>query len=135
MINQPDSKLDTLNELFRFRVISFAGIANAGPMVNYLKEYASEVRHLPFPDHYEYSPKDLEDIQRYYDTFEGGNKIMVTTEKDLMRLKHPRVWDIAQRMNIYILPVEVSFKDKEAEFNELVLKYVRTNRIHFEKHT
>lgn len=135
MINQPDKKLDTLNELFRFRVISFAGIANAEPMVNYLKEYASEVRHLPFPDHYEYSPKDLEDILRYYDTFEGGNKILVTTEKDLMRLKHPRVWDLAQRMNIYILPVEVNFKDKEAEFNELVLKYVRTNRIHFEKHS
>lgn len=134
-INKPESRIDTLNELYRFRVISFAGIANVSPMLNYLKEYASDVRHLPFPDHYDFTPKDLEDIQRYYDSFEGGNKILVTTEKDLMRLKHPRVWDIAQRMNIYILPVEVTFKDKEQEFNELVLKYVRTNRIHFEKHS
>jgi hypothetical protein len=54
---------------------------------------------------------------------------MVTTEKDLMRLKNKSVWPIAQRMQIYILPVEVSFKDKEEEFNETILKYVRANRI------
>ncbi len=134
-INQPESKIDTLNDLFRFLVISFAGIANAGPMVNYLKEYSSDVKHLPFADHYEYSLKDLEDIERYYQSFEGGNKILVTTEKDLMRLKNPAIWHIAQRMNIYILPVEVNFKDKEEEFNELVMKYVRANRIQYEKNS
>ena len=58
-----NEKIDTLNDLFRYRIISFAGIANATPMINYLKEYASEVRHLPFDDHHEYSPKDLEDIR------------------------------------------------------------------------
>src|SRR4030095_2458104 len=112
-ISNPDEKLDTLNDLFRFRVISFAGIANAGPMINYLKEYAADVRHLPFSDHHEYTMKDLEDIERYYNSFEGGNKVLVTTEKDLMRLKNKNIWPIAQRMNIYVLPVEVTFKDKE----------------------
>ncbi|HQQ93383.1 MAG TPA: tetraacyldisaccharide 4'-kinase [Bacteroidia bacterium] len=134
-INDPAKKMDTLNELFRYLVISFAGIANASTMTNYLKEYASELRHLPFPDHHEYQEKDLEDIERFYQSFEGGNKILVTTEKDLMRLKHPRIWQIVSRMNIFILPVEVSFKDKEQEFNELILKYVRTNRIQYEKYT
>ncbi len=134
-LDNQNNKLDTLNELFRFRVISFAGIANAQPMVNYLKEYAAEVRHLPFPDHHEYTLKDLEDIEKYYSSFEGGNKILVTTEKDLMRLKNNSVWEIARSMNIYILPVEVTFKDKEEELNELILKYVRTNRIYHQKYT
>lgn len=134
-IHNTQDKLDTLNDLFRFRVISFAGIANAQPMVNYLKEYAAETRHLPFPDHHEYSLKDLEDIERYYESFEGSNKILVTTEKDLMRLKNDAVWDIAKRMNIYILPVEVNFKDKEEEINGLILNYVRTNRIYHQKYT
>lgn len=134
-LNNQNNKLDTLNDLFRYRVISFAGIANADPMVNYLKEYAAEVRHLPFPDHHEYTLKDLEDIEKYYNSFEGGNKILVTTEKDLMRLKNNSVWDVARTMNIYILPVEVTFKDKEEELNELILKYVRTNRIYHQKYT
>ncbi|MDI1355472.1 MAG: tetraacyldisaccharide 4'-kinase [bacterium] len=134
-VNKPTETIDTLNDLFRYRVISFAGIANAQPMVNYLKEYAAEVRHLEFADHYEYSLKDLSDIERYYHSFEGGNKILVTTEKDLMRLKAESVWGLAQSMNIYILPVEVTFKDKEQELNELILKYVRSNRIHHQKYS
>ena len=133
--SNPNEKIDTLNDLFRFRVISFAGIANAQPMVNYLKEYAAELRHLSFDDHHDYSLKDLEDIDRYYQGFEGGNKILVTTEKDLMRLKNKAIWEVAKRMNIYVLPVDVTFKDKEEEFNEAVLKYVRTSRFHHEKYS
>lgn len=133
--SNPSEKLDTLNDLFRFRVISFAGIANATPMINYLKEYASEVRHLPFDDHHAFIPKDLEDIERYYNSFEGGNKILVTTEKDMMRLKNASVVKIAERMNIFVLPIEITFKEKEEEFNQEILKYVRTNRIYHQKYS
>ena len=121
--------------MFRYRIISFAGIANATPFISYLKEYAAEVRHLPFSDHHDYVIKDLEDIERYYQSLEGGNKILVTTEKDLMRLKNKTIWDIAKRMNIFVLPVEITFKDKEEEFNNLILKYVRANKIYHEKYS
>jgi tetraacyldisaccharide 4'-kinase len=134
-VTNSQEKLSTLNELFRFRVVSFTGIANPQPMVNYLKEYAAELSHLPFPDHYEYQLKDLEDIEKYYQGLSGGNKILVTTEKDLMRLKNKTVWDFVQKLNLYILPVEVTFKDKEEEFDQLILKYVRTNRIYHQKYS
>lgn len=133
-ISNPNEKIDTLKDLFRYRIISFAGIANAQPMINYLKEYSAEVRHLPFGDHHEYQTKDLEDIERYYRSIEGGNKILVTTEKDLMRLRNPAIWSIAERMNIFVLPIEITFKDKEEDFNNLILKYVRTNRIYHQKY-
>lgn len=134
-ITNSNEKIDTLNELFRYRVVSFAGIANAEPFVNYLKEYAALVSHLPFTDHHNYSVKDLEDIERYFRSFEGGNKILVTTEKDYMRLKNPNIWEIAKRMNIFVLPVEVTFKEKEQEFNELIKKYVTRNRIYHQKYS
>jgi tetraacyldisaccharide 4'-kinase len=134
-ITNREETIDTLNDLYRYRIISFAGIANAKPMVKYLKEYASDVVHLPFADHYDYQTKDLEEIEAYYTSFEGGNKIIVTTEKDFMRLKNEPLWQLAQRLNIYILPVEVTFKDKEEEFDQLILKYVRTNRIYHQKYS
>lgn len=134
-LNNPNDTLSTLNDLYRYTIISFAGIANAGPMVNYLKEYASDCRHLPFNDHHAFSIKDLEDIQRYYDTFQNGSKALVTTEKDLMRLRHPDVWPIASSMNIYILPVEVTFRDKADEFDNLIHTYVRRNKFHHEKYS
>lgn len=134
-VSNYNEKIDTLNDLFRYRVISFAGIANPEPMINYLKEYAADLRHISFDDHHEFSHKDLEDIGRYYDSFEGGNKLLVTTEKDLMRLKNKNIWPIAQRMNIYVLPVEVTFKEKEEEFRESILKYVRSSRIQHHKYS
>jgi tetraacyldisaccharide 4'-kinase len=133
-ISKASEKIDTLRDLFRFRIVAFTGIANADPMINYLKEYAAEVKHLPFSDHQEFTPKHLEDIERYYQSIEGGNKLLVTTEKDLMRLKNTSVWHIAERMNIFVLPIEVTFKEKEEEFNNLILKYVRANRIHHQKY-
>ena len=134
-INNSAVKIDTLNELFQFRVISFTGIADAKPMIDYLKEYAGEVKHLSFDDHHEFSMNDLIDIEKYYHSFTGGNKILVTTEKDLMRLKEKEIWEFAQTLNIYVLPIVVTFKDKEEEFNNLILKYVRTNRIYHQKYT
>jgi tetraacyldisaccharide 4'-kinase len=134
-INNKENKIDTLNDLYRYTVISFAGIANEKPMTNYLKEYAANLKHLKFPDHHEFSIKDLEDIENYYNSIESGNKLLVTTEKDFMRLMINPVWENAKRMNIYILPVEVTFKEKEEEFNQVILKYVRANRIYHKKHS
>jgi tetraacyldisaccharide 4'-kinase len=134
-ISDPEVKIDTLRDLFRFRVIAFTGIANPKPMINYLKEYAADVKHLPFNDHQDFTPKHLDDIDKYYRSIEGGNKILVTTEKDLMRLRNNNVKEVAHRMNIFVLPVEVTFKDKEEEFNNLILKYVRAHRIHHAKYS
>jgi tetraacyldisaccharide 4'-kinase len=134
-ISNVNETLSTLNDLFRYRLIVFTGIANPVPMITYLKEYSAGVSHLPFDDHHDYTVADIANIQKYYESFEGGNKIIVTTEKDLMRLKIPEIWAIAERMNIFVLPLEVTFKDKAEEFNEIILKYVRTNRIYHQKYT
>jgi tetraacyldisaccharide 4'-kinase len=127
--------ISTLNDLYRYRVIAFTGIANAGPMLTYLKEYAMDVKHLPFSDHHQYVEKDLEDIERFHQSFNDPLTLLVTTEKDFMRLKEPNIWAIAKRMNIFVLPVEVTFKEKEEEFNQLITTYVRTNRIYHQKYT
>jgi len=134
-ISNTSEKISTLNDLFRYKLIVFTGIANAEPMITYLKEYSAGVSHLPFNDHHDFTVSDINNIQKYYETFEGGSKLIVTTEKDLMRLKQPEIWAIAERMNIFVLPVEVTFKDKQEEFNEIILKYVRTNRIYHQKYT
>ncbi|MBK7667090.1 MAG: tetraacyldisaccharide 4'-kinase [Sphingobacteriaceae bacterium] len=133
-ISNINETVNTLQDLFRFRLIVFTGIANPSPMITYLKEYSAGVSHLPFDDHHDYTVADIANIQKYYESFEGGNKLIVTTEKDLMRLKTPEIWAIAERMNIFVLPVEVTFKDKAEEFNEIMLKDVRTNRI-YQKYT
>ncbi len=134
-VTDKSQKIIVENELFKYHVMLLTGIANPSTMFTYLKEFANEVYHFPFEDHHEYIPKELEDIQRYYNQLNKPDKIIITTEKDYMRLKNKNVWPIVQKMNLYVLPVEVTFKDKEEEFNQIILKYARTNKFYHSKYS
>ena len=132
------NKLDTINtldDLFRYRIVLFTGIANPTPLITYLKEYASGVTHIDFPDHHEYTIENLATIRDRLDAYEGGNKIIVTTEKDAMRLRGNDLEDTANTLPLYIVPIEVDFKDKTQEFNQIIINYVRTNKFHHRKYS
>ncbi len=131
----PNETIDTLNDLFRYRIVLFTGIGNPTPMVTYLKEYASDVKHIQYPDHHQFTIQDIADIRAELDAFEGGNKIVITTEKDTMRLKGSDLQDIANTLPLYVLPIEVDFKDKAQEFNETIINYVRTNKFYHKKYS
>ncbi len=127
--------VSTLDDLFRFRIVTFTGIANSQPMITYLKEYAASVQHIEFPDHYTYTSEDISLIRQKLDDIEGGNKIIVTTEKDAMRLKSNDLEEIANTLPLYVLPIEIDFKDKTEEFNETILNYARTNKFYHKKYS
>ncbi len=63
------------------------------------------------------------------------NKIVVTTEKDAMRLRGTDLDDITNSIPLYVLPIEVDFKDKAQEFNDIILNYVRTNKFYHKKYS
>ncbi len=127
--------IDTLNDLFRYRIVLFTGIGNPAPMRTYLKEYASDVKHIEYSDHYQFTLQDIIEIRAELDAIEGGNKIVVTTEKDAMRLRSGDLQDIANTLPLYVLPIEVDFKDKTQEFNETIINYVRTNKFYHKKYS
>lgn len=131
----PAETIDTLNDLFRYRIVTFTGIANPTPMITYLKEYASEVKHIQYPDHHQFTLQNIADISAALDAIEGGNKIVVTTEKDAMRLKGTDLQDIANTLPLFILPIEVDFKEKTEEFNQTMINYVKTNKIYHNKYS
>lgn len=127
--------IDTLNDLYRYHILVFTGIGNPQPMVTYLKEYASEVKHVQYPDHYQFTTNDLAHIKAEFDAIKEENKIIVTTEKDAMRLMMPDLESITINLPLYILPIEVDFRDKSQEFNETITDYVRTNKFHHQKYS
>lgn len=130
-----NNTIDTLNELFRYRIVLMTGIGNPEPMLTYLKEYAADVKHIQYPDHHNFTIENLHEVRTVLDEFQGGNKIIVTTEKDAMRLKGEDLLDIANNLPLYVLPIEVDFKDKTQEFNEIIINYVRTNKFYHKKYS
>ena len=120
-------------KLFRYKVLLLTGIANPQTMLTFIKEYADDLTHKAYPDHHNFTPADITEIINLYKTIEGDNKIIITTEKDAMRL---RTYSAQLKdLSIFVLPIEVDFKNKSDEFNEKILSYVNRNKIYHRKYT
>jgi len=129
-------KKETINipmHLFNCNVLLVTGIANPKPMFTYVKEYAEDVVHKVFTDHHHFSDADIEQIKEAYNKIENENKIIITTEKDATRLIS--FVDELKEVSIFVLPIEIDFKNKTEEFNNQILKYARANKIHHSKYS
>ncbi len=110
-------------------IILFSGIANSYPLREYLERKCSEIHVLDFRDHHVYCRKDMELIRKTYENIFTRNKIIITTEKDIMRLKDSLYFSVLKSLPVYYLPVRMKInKEDEYEFNKTILDYVEQNR-------
>ncbi|TYB79295.1 tetraacyldisaccharide 4'-kinase [Bizionia myxarmorum] len=101
----------SLMDLESFTLIT--GIANANPLVAYLKNKGLEFEHLNFPDHHVFTDSDINKLE------EKG--LLLTTEKDFMRLKTFQ----SLNANLFYLPIKAVVHEEEV-FNTSILNYVNT---------
>ena len=82
-----------------------------------------------FDDHHHFNDNDIDMILDGYDSVIGKNKIIVTTEKDLMRLTNSSLINRFENVPLFTIPIEVRFNDEIEEdiFNNLILNYVGKN--------
>ena len=99
------------------------GIANPIPMIEYLKD-TFQLQHIQFADHHAFNTQDIQEIHQKFDTFAIKNKIILTTEKDYMRLKDLIPENLLKKYPWYYLPIAVKM-DEEEKFNDLINQYVR----------
>jgi len=105
---------------------AFCGIGNPKPFVEELKKRYHTVDFLPFGDHHVYREKDMKAVLDWFEKLDGEKKIIVTTEKDAMRLTNSPYLCQFERTPLYDLPVSVRFHEEE-KFNDEILSYVRKN--------
>lgn len=110
-------------------ILLFTGIAKPSILEYHLKDEVNSIRHLRFGDHHNFMINDIQKIVREFDQLKGKNKIILTTEKDAVRLQSAGIKEILGNTPIYYIPVQVQFhgKDKE-EFDEQILEYVTRNK-------
>ena len=108
---------------------AFCGIANPKPFIEELKRRYPSVDFLPFGDHHAYKENDVKAVFNWFENLDGEKKIIVTTEKDAMRLTNSPYLCQFERVPLYVLPVSVRFHEEE-KFNEEILNYVRKNAHH-----
>lgn len=110
-------------------VYLFCGIANPYPLEDYLKRKYNTLITKYFDDHHHFNDNDIDIILDGYDSVIGKNKIIVTTEKDLMRLTNSSLINRFENVPLFTIPIEVRFNDEIEEdiFNNLILNYVGKN--------
>ena len=109
-------------------VVLLTGIARAKNMFFTIKEKVNKIEHLDFPDHHVFTMTDINKVIKAYTDVKEENKIILTTEKDAMRLHVPGIEEILKELPIYYIPVEVDFHGKDkAHFDENILTYVKRN--------
>jgi tetraacyldisaccharide 4'-kinase len=93
------------------KVIAFAGIGNPENFFRLLKDNEVEILdEIKFPDHHKYSKKDLENL---INKKEENNSILITTEKDYLRI------DENYKKNISFLKIEVQVENRDKFIDQI----------------
>lgn len=88
-------------------VLLITGIAHPKSFVKFFKDFPFRVRVMRFPDHHDFSRNDMRQIYRYFSQMQGKKKIIVTTEKDSVRLLHNPYFPFKLKPVTFYLPIRV----------------------------
>lgn len=119
-------QLERLTETNSVMVIT--GIENPTPFIQYIEKNFKLHSHLAFPDHHNFKEKDIEQINQAYSSIAGEHKIVLTTEKDAMRLQELESLNHDLRTKLFYIPIEVEFMNHQKEtFDKQIIDYVKKN--------
>lgn len=109
----------------KLEVILISAIARTDYLVDYLVSQVGEIRNMEFEDHHYFSKHDMSSLHKQFHALESPRKVIITTEKDAMRLELHREFLLKERLPIFVLPTAVRFHFGEEEaFNALVKDYL-----------
>jgi tetraacyldisaccharide 4'-kinase len=106
-------------------ILLVTGIASSHTLKSHLMENF-QVEELRFGDHHSFTLGDIQEIHRKFDTFASKEMAIVTTEKDLVKIKGLLTENDRQTYPWHVLPISVIMEDEEA-FNSMIKDYVRSN--------
>jgi tetraacyldisaccharide 4'-kinase len=120
--NTPGRSLNSINQ--KSKVILLTGIANASPLLAELASYGPELIHHQYPDHHQFSDKNIAKLVNAFKELTGDDNLIITTEKDAQRLRMTGIIEQLIDLAIYYLPVEAVFMEPEVtRFNNLIEGY------------
>ena len=104
------------------KILLVTGIADNKALRTYL-ERSYELEVLSYPDHYQYTQKDMEEIHQKFGNFANNKSIILTTEKDGVRMLKFDQFIKDHKWPLYVQPISIEVQD-EKEFKSLIKNYV-----------
>jgi tetraacyldisaccharide 4'-kinase len=122
-------KMDLFTDIWRMGILLVTGIASPEPVIRYINSISAEVDTVTFPDHHYFTGTDIHQVIQKFYRLQSSHKIIVTTEKDVVRIVSQEGLSPEVKSSMYYLPVQVKFLDREGKlFDKKILDYVGENK-------
>ncbi|MCL4133245.1 UNVERIFIED_CONTAM: hypothetical protein GTU68_061676 [Idotea baltica] len=109
----------SINELKSYQVLLVTGIANPKPLLDFLSDKQINFKHLKYADHHNFSKNEAKIISQEFEAIASTKKIILTTEKDFVRLEN-------SIKNLFYIPIETSFLENQKDsFNKEVMSHIK----------
>ncbi len=109
-------------------VIVMSGIGNPKPFVKGVRKHYNVVANLVYPDHHVYTVEDIEKIVSHIK--QHPNAMLLTTEKDAVKLRRSRRVPDIMRERLFYQPVKVEFLEGSDEDFFETLKSDLLGKVH-----
>ncbi len=105
-------------------ILLVCGIANPKPLKEVLNTYVETYDMMRFRDHHIFNTADLKEIQEEFEAIESDNKIILTTEKDGVRLA--KFENELKQLPVYVFPIrhKILFGEED-RFHDIVFEAIR----------
>ncbi|WP_069660747.1 tetraacyldisaccharide 4'-kinase [Arcticibacter eurypsychrophilus] len=109
-----------------YTIYLLTGIANPMPLLDKLASVRGKIRHYDYPDHHPFSRKNISKLAEDFSMDAGHRKIIITTEKDVQRLRSVSLHGILEELPVYCIPIHAEIHPIDNEyFNSIIRKYVK----------
>jgi len=99
-------------------ILLVTGIAHPEPLVKHLAgKY--KIHHLRFADHHAFDGGDCQRIADAFDALPSQRKVVITTEKDAVRMLADQARELLGRLPVFYVPITVDVVDQQ-EFDSIV---------------
>ena len=104
-------------------VLLVTGIANPAPLKRWLNDHSRTYYEIAYSDHHIFTIDDLHTITRRFSGITAGKKLILTTEKDAVRLIKFR--QELEGWPFYVLPIKPQFLfGEEGRFADMILQFI-----------
>jgi tetraacyldisaccharide 4'-kinase len=118
------SSHQTFSGDIKTEVLLVTGIANPRPLKKMLEDHRNSYHMLQYTDHHIFTIDDLNEIREKFEKMESPDKIILTTEKDAVRLA--KFTNEIAELPLYVIPVSHQFLFEEGnQFNKLVTDFIQ----------
>jgi tetraacyldisaccharide 4'-kinase len=113
-----------INLQANMHALVICAIANTDFLLDYLNSQVSSVKILEYEDHHDFTSHEIAQLKSQFEAMEVENKIIITTEKDAMRLEKHLHYLRNEQIPVFVLPAFVSFLGDEHQFQEIIKDYL-----------